>query len=308
MKKYLHSALLVLTALIWGAAFVAQSEGGNAVGPYTFNCVRSLIGALILLPVIRLLDALNLSGKKPSCKAERKELIKGGVCCGLCLGFASCFQQLGLYLGTAAGKAGFLTACYILIVPVLGLFLRKKCGINIWAAICMAVVGLYLLCINGTLHLQQSDTLILICAFIYALHIITVDHFAANNDPVRMSCIQFATAGIVSAIPMLLTEMHPFTGGLSLWCSSFSSGAAWIAILYAGIFSNGVAYTLQIVGQQGVNPTIASLLMSLESVFSVLAGWLLLKQSLSLREIIGCAVIFAAILLAQIPMPEKKRS
>ncbi len=308
MKKYRNPALLVLTAMIWGVAFVAQTEGGDVVGPFTFNCTRSVLGSLVLLPVIRLLDSLGLSVKKPETREDRLSLLRGGICCGLCLAFASCFQQLGLYYGTAAGKAGFLTACYIVIVPVLGLFVKKKCGWNVWAAIVVAVVGLYLLCMNGSLSVQMSDMLVIVCSFLYSLHIITIDHFVVKNDPVRMSCIQFATAAVISFFPMVVTEIHPLSGGFSAWLGAFASTGAWVSILYAGICSSGIAYTLQIVGQQNMNPTVASLIMSLESVFSVLAGWLILGQHLTARELLGCAVVFAAIVLAQLPEKMEKKA
>ena len=302
MKKR-NECLLVLTALIWGIAFVAQSEGGDAVGPYSFNCVRSLIGAGCLMPVIALLDRLGFS-KPPQTREEKKTLLIGGICCGTALCIASNLQQLGINLGTAAGKAGFLTACYILIVPVLGLFFHKKCGWNIWLGVLITVVGLYLLCMNGSFSLQFSDTLLLICAVCFAGHIMVIDHFSPLVDGVRMSCIQFAVAGVLSSIPMLISDVSG-AGGFAGWSAQFASWNAWIPILYAGVMSSGVAYTLQIIGQVGVNPTVASMLMSLESVFSVLAGWVLLGQALSARELLGCVLIFAAILLAQLPLPEK---
>ena len=301
-RQVRNSILLVLTAFIWGIAFVAQSEGGNAVGPFTFNGIRSLIGSIVLLPVIALLDRMKLTSKKPVTKAEKKILLIGGLSCGVLLFLASSAQQLGICLGTPAGKAGFLTACYILLVPVLGLFLKKKCGAKVWVGIAITLVGLYLLCMSETLRLQRSDLLLLACALLFAVHILVIDYFSPRVDGVRMSCIQFFVCGILSLIPMFFSEIR---AGADVWLANLSDTGAWLAILYAGVLSCGVAYTLQIVGQNGINPTVASLLLSLESVFSVLAGWIILKQNLGAKELLGCGLIFIAIILAQ--LPEKKK-
>ena len=298
--KQRNSFLLVLAAFIWGIAFVAQSTGGNAVGPYTFNCIRSIIGGLVLVPVIRLSDHLHLSRKKPVGREDRRILLTGGIACGIALSIASNLQQVGIYLGSPVGKAGFLTACYMLMVPVLGLFLKKKCGWNVWIGIVIAVVGLYLLCIQGDFSVQFSDFLLLLCALSFAVQILIVDHYADRVDGVRMACIEFIVCGIISAIPMLIVDMGLSVQEISEWASAFADPYAWIPILYAGVLSCGVAYTLQIIGQRGMNPTVASLLMSLESVFSVLAGWILLNEALSGREILGCILIFIAVVLAQL--------
>ena len=170
-KQIRNSILLVITALIWGIAFVAQSEGGDAVGPFTFNGIRSFVGSAVLLPVIALLDKLKLTSRKPKTKEDRRLLWTGGICCGVVLFLASSFQQMGIYMGTAAGKAGFLTACYILLVPVLGIFLKKKCGWNIWVGMLITIGGLYLLCMNGSLTFQNSDLMVLLCAFLFAVHL-----------------------------------------------------------------------------------------------------------------------------------------
>lgn len=299
-KKLRNSILLVLTALIWGVAFVAQSEGGDAVGPYTFNSVRMILGGTALLPVILLMDRLRPSSKRPQTAQQKKELFLGGISCGVLLFAGSTLQQMGLFLGTQSGKAGFLTACYILMVPVIGIFLHKKCGWNVWFGVVLALAGLYLLCIKDSFTLQLSDGLVLLCAVAFSLHILVVDHFAPKVDGVRMSCIQFFTCGIVGIVPMIFVEMGGSVESLNQWAKGFASLDAWIPILYAGLFSCGIAYTLQIFGQEGLNPTVASLLMSLESVFSVLAGWLILKETLSARELWGCLLIFVAILLAQV--------
>lgn len=300
-----NSCLLVLTALIWGVAFVAQSEGGDAVGPYTFNCIRCLIGSAVLVPVIALLDKMGLTSKKPTTAAEKKTLLLGGVFCGVILCIASNLQQLGLYFGSSAGKAGFLTACYILLVPILGIFLKKKCGWNIWLGVGLTLVGLYLLCMNGSFVLQLSDILLLLCALCFAFHILVIDHFSPLVDGVRMSCIQFLVAGLLSAIPMFFVDLGG--SGLSVWTSALLTADAWLPILYAGILSCGAGYTLQIIGQQGVNPTVASLLMSLESVFSVIAGWVILGEKMGARELSGCVLIFCAVILAQIPIKKAER-
>ena len=189
-KQIRNSLLLVLTALVWGIAFVAQSTGGDAIGPYSFNSIRSIIGSLVLIPVIFLLDRINPSGKRPKTNEEKRTLFLGGFCCGTVLFLASTAQQLGIYYGTSAGKAGFLTACYILLVPVFGLFLKKKCGINIWIGIVIAIAGLYLLCMTDSISFQTSDLMVLLCAVLFALHILAVDHFSPLVDGVRMSCIQ----------------------------------------------------------------------------------------------------------------------
>ena len=300
-----NSLILLLTATIWGNAFVAQSEGGDAVGAFTFNSTRSLIGSLVLIPVIFLLNKITpkdnksesgiSSGNSSSGNifSRNRTLILGGISCGICFFLASNFQQLGI-MYTSVGKAGFITACYIVIVPILGLFMKKKCSPFIWAAVAMALVGLYLLCITDVFSIGKGDILVLICAFLFSLHILIIDYFSPKVDGVKMSCIQFFVCGVLSAIPALIFE-HP-------QLSAFHG--AWGAILYAGVMSCGVAYTLQIVGQKNMDPTVASLILSLESCISVLAGWIILGQKLSMREIIGCVVMFAAIVLAQLPQKE----
>ena len=217
------------------------------------------------------------------------------MCCGLALGVASCLQQVGMQY-TTVGKAGFLTALYIVIVPILGLFFRRKAGAKLWVSVAIAIVGLYLLCMSGSLRLQLGDFLVLLCALAFSVHIMVIDHFTTQVDGVQMSCIQFFVAAAFSAVCMLFTEGVPDPGAVAI---------SWVPILYAGVLSSGVGYTLQIVGQKGVNPTAASLVLSLESVISVLAGWVILGQSMSPREILGCVLMFCAILLAQ--LPDRKR-
>jgi drug/metabolite transporter (DMT)-like permease len=295
-KSFRNPLLLLLTATIWGVAFVAQSVGMDYVGAFTFSCVRCLIGGLVLVPCIFLLDKLRLKGLAADAPEraiytwKQKELFVGGICCGLALFVATNLQQFGLKY-TTVGKAGFITALYIVIVPVIGIFLKKTKGFRIWISVVLAVAGLYLLCMTEGFSLSAGDFLVLLCALVFSIHIMVVDYFSPKVDGIRMSCIQFFVCGVLSGIGMLLTE-QPHVGAML---------QAWIPILYAGVLSCGVAYTLQIVGQKGMNPTVASLIMSLESVVSVLAGWLLLGQSLSVREISGCVLMFAAILLAQLP-------
>lgn len=298
-----NSMLLLLTAFVWGAAFVAQRQGGTSAGPYTFNCIRSFLGGLVLLPVISFLDRYTESRKAQTAQ-ERRRLLFGGALCGLLLFVASSLQQMGMYYGTTAGKAGFLTACYILLVPVLGIFFGKKCGWNVWVSILVAVVGLYFLCLTNGLSFRFSDMLVLLCAVCFSVHIMVVDHFSPLVDGVRMACIQFFVCGAWGMVPMIGVEMRKM--GAAAWLQSLESFDVWIPILYAGVISCGVGYTLQIVGQNGVNPAIASLLMSLESVFSVLAGMVLLHETMTKREILGCVLVFAAVIFAQLNFGERQ--
>ena len=248
------------------------------VSPFTFNGVRSIIGGLVLIPVILVLDRKKKAeGKDYKAPGDRKTLILGGICCGVALCVASNFQQFGVM--------------YI-IVPILSLFLGKKCSPAIAGAVVLAVAGLYLLCMSGSDHgLQKGDFLIMICSFIFSIHIMIIDYFSPAVDGVKMSCIQFLVSGIISLICMTIFE-EPHIAQIL---------AAWKPILYAGVMSCGMGYTLQIVGQKGVNPASASLILSLESSISVLAGWLILGQKLTGREILGCVLMFSAIVLAQVP-------
>lgn len=306
-KTKRNSVLLVLAALIWGVAFVAQSEGDDAIGPYAFTSIRYLIGCIVLIPVIAFLDKTGNSPNKPKTKEQKKTQLIGGICCGICVAAASILQQVGLYLGTSAGKAGFLTACYIILVPIFGLLIKRKCGVNVWISVVIAVIGLYFLCIKGDFSINKSDSLVLLCSVIYALHILTIDHFVEKDaDGVRLACIQFFVAAVIAFFPMLFVDLGGSLSALPEALKAAFSGKALVAILYTGVLSSGVAYTLQIVGQKDVNPTVASLLMSLESVFSVLGGWVILGDKLSLRELIGCSVMFCAIILSQIQF--KKRT
>ena len=308
MNKFVlrQSLLLLLTATIWGVAFVAQSVGMDYVGSFTFNTVRCLIGGVVLIPCIAFLNKINQNSGQSKCTntcqnrekipgENKKLLLTGGISCGVLLCIASNLQQFGI-MYTTVGKAGFITAMYIVIVPVLGIFLRKKVGAKIWCGVAIAVAGLYLLCMTDSgFSIQKGDFLLMLCAIVFSFHILVIDYFSPKVDGVKMSCIQFFTCGALSGIGMLLTE-HPQISSIL---------AAWMPILYAGVMSCGVAYTLQIVGQKGMNPTVASLILSMESVISVIAGWLILHQSLSGKELVGCILMFAAIILVQ--LPEKKK-
>ena len=294
-----NSLFLLLTATIWGTSFVAQSVGMDYVGPFTFNMLRCLIGGIVLIPCIFLLNKIAPQEKKvlteQECKKEKKTLLIGGVCCGILLSLAMNFQQVGIQY-TTVGRAGFITACYIIIVPLIGMtFFGKKCRSTIWLAVVLALVGLYLLCITEEFDIGQGEFLVLICSFLFSLHILVIDYFSPLVDGVKMSCIQFLVAGVICGIPAVFTEKIVLSNILS----------AWGPVLYAGVMSCGVAYTLQIVGQKNMNPTVASLILSLESCIAVLAGWGVLGESLTIKEFIGCVLMFAAIVLAQ--LPEKKK-
>lgn len=299
-KKMRGNLLLLLTAVIWGTAFVAQSTGMEHLQPFTYNGIRTVIGGLALIPLIVVLDRLKPAEARPN-PVQRREIDRnsliGGVCCGMVLCVATSFQQFGISM-TTAGKAGFITALYIVIVPLMGVFIRRKIPKITWVCVAIAVLGFYLLCVKEGFSVSTGDLLVLCCAFFFSIHIMVIDHFGGKQvDGVRMSCVQFLVAGGISLVLMLLFEEPSWTG---IW-------AAGGSMLYTGVVSCGVGYTLQIVGQRDTDPTTATLLMSLESVFAVLAGWLLLHESLSLRELLGCVLVFAAVLLAQIPLPQKNK-
>ncbi len=282
-----NSLILFLTATIWGSAFVAQSVGMDYVGPFTFTAIRSIIGGLVLIPYILIKDK---SKHKNTCKS-RKSLLLGGLCCGLFLCIASNFQQIGIKY-TTVGRAGFITSCYIIIVPLISLiFFKKKYDYKLWLAVALSLSGLYLLCITDSFDIGKGDFLVLICAIFFSLHILVIDHFSPLVDGVKMSCIQFFVCGVISIIPAIIYENIEIQLLLK----------AWAPILYAGVLSSGVAYTLQIIGQKNMNPTIASLIMSIESCISVIAAFLILGQTMTFREIFGCIFMFIAIILAQLP-------
>lgn len=305
-KSTRANLLLLLTAFIWGAAFVAQDVAMDALPPFTFGALRMLLAALAVLPFCLISDKqaarkglqdANTGAGVPFAKmspVQRKTLILGGLVCGLLLALGSGAQQLGISGGASAGKAGFVTALYIVLVPLFGVFLGRRIRPVICAAVLLSVAGLYLLCIKSGFAIEPSDLYLILCALCFAGHILVVDHFSRRTDCVKMSCLQFFVTSCVCAVIALLTE-RPTLAGVR---------ACLVPILYTGILSGGLGYTLQIIAQKDTDPTVASLIMCLESVFAVLAGWLLLGDRMSVREYAGCAAMLCGILLAQ--WPEKK--
>lgn len=297
MKQQIKSSLiLLLTATIWGVAFVAQSVGMEYIGPFTFNAIRCVLGGMVLIPVILVLKKKKETGAENQEKEDKKTLWMGGIACGVILCIASNLQQFGI-MEASVGKSGFFTALYIVMIPVIGIFIGKRPGIKLWFCVVLAVVGMYLLCMkDGSFTIERADIMLLLCALAFSFHILVVDYFSPKVDGVKMSCIQFFVCGVLSAVGMLFTETPDIS----------NIQAAWLPLLYAGLLSCGVGYTLQIVGQKGINPVIASLIMSLESVISALAGWVILGQVLSPKEILGCILMLVAIIITQIPIGNKK--
>ncbi len=286
--------MLTLCSFIWGTAFIAQSLGGKIMGPLTFNGSRSILATIFLFVLIFALDKYN--GKKCSfwgCEApaEKRKLLRGGIICGLVLTIDSLFQQTGM-MYTTVGKGGFITSLYIVIVPLLGRFVFSR-TVNIlqWISVVIAFIGMYFICLNESFSINKGDLFILGSAFFFAVHILSVEHFAGGVDGVRLSFFQFATCAVVNFVLMFIFE-EPTMEQVDM---------ALLPVLYAGVMSSGIAYTLQIIGQKKVNVVLATILLSLESVFAVLSGWLFLNQLLTVREIFGCCLVFAAIILAQIP-------
>ena len=293
-----NSMLLMLCALIWGTAFVAQSAG-SGMGAFSFLAGRSWMAVLVLIPTVKAFDALHHRQGRPKTAAERKLLLEAGLVCGTLLFLASAAQQLGITLDPSTAKAGFLTAMYVVLVPVFGLFLGRKGSAQLWVSMAIAVVGLYLLCMkDGFGSIQSSDWLLLLCAVLFSFQIMAVDHFSPQMDGVRLSLVEFFVVSVESTVAALLFEQPAM--------AEFVTYAG--PILYCGVMSSGVAYTLQILGQRDLNPAVASLIMCLESVFSALGGWLLLHQNLSFRESTGCVLLFAAVVLAQLPLGRLMRS
>lgn len=289
LKELRGSILLLIAALVWGVAFVAQSAGAEVVGPFTFLSLRSFLGGIVLLPFVLIKPKTAQTSAAPK-TGGTGVLLVGGVLCGTVLCIASYLQQVGIAY-TSVGNAGFITAMYILIVPLLGLFLKKKVPFKLWICIGIAVVALYLLTIKDGFTISKGDLLVMLCAVVFSVHILLVDHFSPRVDGVKLACLQFFVEGVLALIPMLIFERPTMDAVLS----------AWLPIAYAGVLSSGVGYTLQILGQQYTRPALASLLMSLESVFAVLAGIVVLGQIPSFKEGLGCALMFGAIVLAQLP-------
>ena len=301
MKKQLRgSIILLLAAIIWGGAFVAQSEAMDHVTPFTYNAARMLIGGLTLVPVILITDAFRDREKRtfaPGNRAVLRASLLGGVICGVILAGASSFQQFGI-AQTTVGKAGFVTALYIVLVPICNALFKKKIPPITWVCVVIAIAGFYLLCIKEDFTIARGDLLVLCCAVIYTFHIITIDRFNERAvDGVLMACVQFFVCGVITLVCALLFEEPSFA---ALW-------NARVSLAYTGILSCGAAFTFQILGQRDCEPTAATLIMSLESVFSALFGWMILHQSLSGKELAGCALVFTAVVLAQVPLPKRKK-
>ena len=296
-----NSLLLLLCSLIWGTAFVAQSAG-SGMGAYSFLAGRSWLAVLVLIPTMYVFDALHRRAGAPygwpKAKKDRKTLLTAGVVCGTFLFLASAAQQMGIILNPSTAKAGFLTAMYVVLVPVFGLALGRRNSAQLWVSMVIAVAGLYLLCMkNGFGSIESSDWLLLSCAVLFSFQIMSIDHFSPLVDGVRLSLIQFIVVAVESSAAALIFETPTLA----------EYGANFLPVVYCGVMSSGAGYTLQILGQKELNPAIASLIMCLESVFSALGGWLLLGQNLSMRESAGCALIFAAVLLSQLPLAELHR-
>ncbi len=294
-KRFSGNIMLLIAAVIWGTAFVAQSEGMAYVEPFTYGGIRTLIGGFVLIPII--LAFRKAGGKQDRPKAEKKAqlrtTVKGGICCGLVLFAASSLQQWGITM-TTAGKAGFITALYIIIVPVFELILYRKSSLRVWLCVTVAAIGFWLLCIKEGFTVGTGDMLVLLCAVCFAVHIMTIDHFNEKNaDPLLMSCIQFFTAGTIMTVCMFIFE-EPELGAVF---------DAKYTILYAGIMSSGAAFTLQILGQRTADPASATLIMSLESVFAALSGWLILHEALLPKELLGCVLVFGAVIFVQLKNP-----
>lgn len=304
-RQVKSSLLLLLAAFIWGTAFVAQSQGGSLMGAYTYNGIRNLLGAVVLIPAIGFFDAKKMTERRPETPEDRRLLIKAGIICGIALFAGSTLQQIGLNLGADTGRAGFITATYIIMVPILGIFLKRKCGINIWIGAVIALAGLYLLCAMEGFSLNDYDIALILCAIAFTFQITFLDIYTCQVDPVRLAQIEFVVTGLISIIPIVLFDI-PQAGGFIAWLGCFTTAGAWGSLLYASVLSSGVAYTLQAVSQADLDPTLASMIMSLESVFSAISGAIILGQYLTGRETMGCILIFAAILIAQ--LPNKKAS
>ena len=283
------SLILLLATIIWGGAFVAQSVGLDYIPPFAFNGIRITLGGVCLIPVV-LIHFKKHPEARPNTPKDRKQTLLAGLCCGLCLFAGSAFQQFGL-ISVDPGKAGFITSLYVVLVPVAQLFFGHKGRWNLWAGVGLSVIGLFLLCVTGKLRIQTGDICLLMCGVCFTFHILVVDHFSDRVDGVLMSILQFFVAGFLCLFCMAIFE-KPTLGGI--WDAA-------IPIVYAGAFSCAMGYTFQIIGQKTTEPTIASIILALESVFAVLAGWIILGDTLTIREWFGCALMMAAILIVQLP-------
>ena len=301
-KKAFGIITLLITSIIWGLAFVFQRSGMDHIEPITFNAARMSAGALFVVVICIIRDLISKKAINKdhieSKKSITKNTIIGGVGCGLFLTAASLVQQMGL-VETSAGKAGFITAMYMLFVPIINLiFFKKKGSAKVWIAVIIGIIGMYLLCVKEKLEFENGDALVLLCAVLFAGHILWCDRFAPQSDAVKMSAIQFIVAGSLSWVFSFIFESPTIDQIIY----------ATVPILYCGLVSGGIGYTLQIVGQQCIDPAPASIIMSLESVFAVLAGVLLLNESMTIQEIIGCIIMFIAIILVQLPSKENNKT
>lgn len=301
LKKIVSSLLLVIISAAWGGSFVAQTKGGNIVGPFSFGFLRFLVAGIAILPLINLIDKKSIITQVKVTR-RKKDLVSGGLLCGLFLAGTSAFQQLGLAMGTSSGKAGFLTSCNVIFVALIGLLFNEKVRANVWLGVCITVFGLYFLCINGDFNVMFSDLLVLICSVMNAARIIAVDRYMNKADTAKLACVQFFSASAILAVLAALFEID----SLSSWWHTVNQSTVWLSVLYAGVIAGAFAFTVQIVAQKNVNATVSSILMSTESVFSVIAGCLIMHEVLTFREIIGCVAIFIAIIIAQLPSKDKK--
>lgn len=292
-KTLLGNLLLLLAAFIWGSSFVSQEIGSAYLEPYTFNSIRTIIGGIVLLPCIAVFDKLKAkrTGYVPQTPGSKRALLLGGLLCGTILFIASSLQQIGMTATTSAGKAGFITAMYVVLVPIIGIFFKRRIPLNVWCSAFLVMLGLYLLCIKNDFTVETGDIYVLVCACFFAMHILVIDRFAPMVDGVRLSCLQFFVSGGIGLIFMFIFERPDLKSILD--CT--------LPILYSGVMACGVAYTLQIIAQKHTEPAIASLILSLESVFAALSGWLILNEQFSAKELLGCLLTFAAIILSQLP-------
>ena len=289
--KIRQNVFPVIAAFIWGTAFVAQSIGADHIETFTFNAARFFIASAALLIMLPFLNRLE-GGTAPA--GSKKDLIIGGIICGIAISGGSALQQYGI-AGTTVGKAGFITALYIVIVPVLRLFFGKKSSNLVWLSVIIAIFGLYFLCITDRIVLQRGDFFVLLCAFVFAVHILAIDYYSARVRGTYLSLVQFAVGAVISAVCMVIFEKPSFSAIMEcIW-----------PLLYVGVLSSGVAYTLQILAQKGSDPTVVSLLLSLESVFSVIGGAVVLHQMMSGREYLGCLLMLVAVVIVQIPAKDK---
>ncbi len=303
-KRFPNVIFLFLCAIIWGFGFIAQRLGNQHVGPFTFNGIRFLLGALTISPLLlvtrrseqRETASLDLTKAKAMAQKKRRAWLMGSLICGLALFAGASFQQIGL-INTEAGKAGFITALYIILVPLIGLLLGKRVGWNVWLGLALAVGGLYLLMVKGDFDIATSDLIILIGAFLWALHILSVDHFTEKVDGIRLAFGQFLVSGL-------------FSFGIALLRETISWPAiqeAMLPLLFSGVVVAGVAFTFQVLGQRGTNPTLAALIMSLEAVFAVIGGILFLNERMSPREWLGSGLMLIALIIAQVRFQNKSK-